>query len=210
MKPAALLLGLVLLTTGSAAAQIAGPTTEGPPAAPSFGPAPRRIELGIVYGLAVFTERHGGAVWYADAPTSGAMDLQTSPALGAGGPWAATGNLRLGARVTRQAPRLEVTDAEGATTRTDLVLLHCHLELEKTFGGGSARPLLALSGGGVRAQAEDGSGDQWHYSAAAGVGARFAVDPRLALRLQARVPLIWANGDLVVQLEPALGAAFLF
>ena len=197
------LIALLLAAALPAAAQTVGPD----PAGPVRAVGDRRFEVGLVYGFAVFTNSQSGTEWTESAPQGTELDLETSPSLGLEFAWSAGGNLRLGLRATHQATRLLASDPD-TTSRTDMTLLHLHLEIEGTFGQGRVRPLVALAGGGTRANA--GGAMAWHYSAVPAVGLHFAVDQRVVLRALARLPLIWANGNLVVQQEIAGGLAWRF
>lgn len=206
----------LLVAAGSLAAAAAAPAQqEGP--TPTGGTLDRfpahaapRFEVGFVYGLAVFTNGTGQAEWYDDAPNGARTDLETTPSLGATFAWAASANLRFAARATRQATRLVVENPDEPPTRANMILVHLHLDVELAFGGGATQPLLVIGGGGMHAGPDVGPGSRWHYSAAPGVGLRFAADDRVALRALVRVPLLWATGVLVTQIEPSVGAAFLF
>ncbi|HPF70649.1 MAG TPA: hypothetical protein PLQ13_08280, partial [Candidatus Krumholzibacteria bacterium] len=128
--------------------------------------------------------------------------------------WLPSRSLTVGVRARRQATRLLVDDG-GTTSRTDVTLLHLQAEVENAFGRGRVRPLLALAAGGV--QVAEGSGalmrmepSAWHYSVMPAVGVRFAATPRTILRLLLRAPVIWANGDVVAQVDVAGGIAVRF
>lgn len=194
---------LLLATALPATAQ----TVEPDPIGPVKAIGVRRFEASLVYGFAVFTNSQSGTEWTEAAPRGTELDLDTSPSLGLGFAWSAGENLRLGLRATHQATRLLASDAD-TTSRTDMTLLHLQLEIESTFGHGRVRPLVALAGGGSRVNA--GGAMAWHYSAVPTVGLHFAVDRRVVLRALARLPLIWANGNLVVQQELAAGMAWRF
>ncbi len=191
----------------AAALPAAAQTVETDPVGPVQVPGIRRFEVALEYGLWVYTDSQTGTEWTGAAAQDAELDLETSPALGLGFAWSAGENLRLGLRATHQATRL-LADNADTTSRTDLTLLHLHLELEKTFGHNRVRPLVALAGGGTRANA--GGAMAWHYSAVPAVGLHFAVDRQVVLRALLRLPLIWANGNLVVQQDLAAGVAWRF
>ena len=199
--------GWLILLLLAAALPTAAQTVESDPVGPVQARGVRHFEIAFEYGFWVFTDRQAGTEWTEAAPQGSELDLETSPALGLGLAWSAGENLRLGLRAGHQATRL-LADDPDTTSRTDLTLLHLHLEIEGTFGGGRLRPLVALAGGVTRANAAGAMA--WHYSAAPAVGLHFSVDPRVIARLVLRLPLIWANGDLVVQQDVAAGVAWRF
>ena len=199
--------GWLILLLLTAALPAAAQTVEPDPIGPVKAVGVRRFEAGFVYGFAVFTNSQSGTEWTAAAPVGSELDLDTSPSVGLGLAWSADEHLSLGLRAAHQATRLLAGDAD-TTSRTDMTLLNLLLEVEGTFGPGQVRPLVALAGGGCRVNA--GGAMAWHYTAVPAIGLRFAVDPRVVARVLARLPLIWANGNLVIQQELAAGMSWRF
>jgi opacity protein-like surface antigen len=185
-----------------AAAQTAGPVAPPPP--------PAELQIGFDYGFAVFTESHADAAWFDGAPAGRDMDLETSPSVGLNALWRpGGGELAFGAAATAQKTRLLLTDGD-TTSRTDMTLLHLQLAAALDLGAAALRPVVEIRGGAMAARGEDAGVSTWHYSASAAVGVRYLASERVSLRLLARVPVIWAGGELVAQFETAGGAALHF
>jgi len=213
---ACLLLGAIFCgDLDPAFAQQAGPSLDGAPIAPPRS-GPRRFELGLYYGVANFTVGYGDVQWFEQAKSSSDMDLATTPSFGGFFAYGLGRQSRLIATVIRQSTQIEAGSAgdeslgEPGTWRTDMSLLHVNLGFERALSGLGVQPYVTASAGGMLATAKDLDDETWFYSGMVGFGVRYHHHPKFSVRAVLRVPVLFVDGQVIWQIEPGLGLAWVF
>jgi opacity protein-like surface antigen len=95
----------------------------------------------------------------------------------------------------------EITVREGGfqkTTIGDVVTEYWHVGGLGGVPQGRVFPYSMVTIGGTRYSSLNGVGDQWKFSLIFGLGAKFYVNDRIALKVQGRIPYTFFSGGLGV------------